>query len=123
MSQDYQTRQLLLRRAIYLDPSVLATTSTLTPTTLANSSSTQGFLVFIHHLELNSRNATCLTPIPSSTQGVHSELNSRNTSKPTFKALPLPDRLAGDAFRQARTVSKNTHTADSAWWDLPRRQA
>ena len=41
----------LLRRAIYLDPSVLATTSTLTPATLVNPSSTQGFLVFIRHPE------------------------------------------------------------------------
>jgi len=49
--------------AIYLDPSVLATTSTLTPTTLANPSSTQGFLVFIRHPKLNSRDV-----IPSSTQ-------------------------------------------------------
>jgi len=36
------------------------------------------------HSELNSRNATCWTPIPSSTQGIHSELNSKN---PTI--LPL----------------------------------
>ncbi|QCE04984.1 hypothetical protein DEO72_LG8g3026 [Vigna unguiculata] len=55
----------LLRRAIYLDPSVLAITSTLTPATLANPSSTQGFLVFIRHPEFNSRDA-----IPSSTQGM-----------------------------------------------------
>jgi len=53
-----------------LDPSVLATSSTLTPATLANPSSTQVFLVFIRHPKLNSRNATCLTPIPSSTQGM-----------------------------------------------------
>jgi len=53
-----------------LDPSVLATSSTLTPATLAIPSSTQVFLVFIRHPELNSRNATCLTPIPSSTQGM-----------------------------------------------------
>ncbi|QCD78469.1 hypothetical protein DEO72_LG1g2102 [Vigna unguiculata] len=37
------------------------------------------------HFELNSWNATCLTPIPSSTQGMRSELNSRNTSKSTFE--------------------------------------
>ncbi|QCD90063.1 hypothetical protein DEO72_LG4g1015 [Vigna unguiculata] len=55
----------LLRRAIYSDPSVLATTSTLTSTTLANLSSTQRFLVFICHPELNSRDA-----IPSSTRGM-----------------------------------------------------
>jgi len=54
-----------LRRAIYLDPSVLATTNTLTSATLSNLSSTQGFLVFIHHLELNSRDS-----IPSSTRGM-----------------------------------------------------
>ncbi|QCD89395.1 hypothetical protein DEO72_LG4g339 [Vigna unguiculata] len=55
----------LLRMAIYLDLSVLATTSTLTPATLANPSSTQGFLVFIRHPELNSREV-----IPSSTRGM-----------------------------------------------------
>ncbi|QCD82771.1 hypothetical protein DEO72_LG2g3112 [Vigna unguiculata] len=55
----------LLKRALYLNPSVLATTSTLTPVTLANPSSTQGFLVFIRHPELNSRDA-----IPSSTRGM-----------------------------------------------------
>ncbi|QCD79539.1 hypothetical protein DEO72_LG1g3181 [Vigna unguiculata] len=37
------------------------------------------------HSELNLRNATCLTHISSSTQGICSKLNSRNTSKPTFK--------------------------------------
>jgi len=55
----------LLRRVIHLDPSILATTSTLTPATLANPSSTQGFLVFIRHLELNLRDA-----IPSTTRGM-----------------------------------------------------
>ena len=77
-----------LRRAIYLDPSVLATTSTLTPATLANPSSTQGFLVFIRHPELNSRNAISsstqgmyvLNPIPRSTQRICSELNSTNVT-------------------------------------------
>ncbi|QCD96049.1 hypothetical protein DEO72_LG6g751 [Vigna unguiculata] len=52
-------------RAIHLDPSVLATTSTLTPATLAHPSATQGFLVFIRHPELHSRDA-----IPSSTRGM-----------------------------------------------------
>ncbi|QCD90212.1 hypothetical protein DEO72_LG4g1167 [Vigna unguiculata] len=56
--------------------------STLTSATLINASSTQEFLVFIRHPELNSRdvipchnsrNATCLTPILSSTQGIRSE--------------------------------------------------
>ena len=31
------------------------------------------------------RNATCLTPIPSSTQGIRSELNSRNPTIPPLK--------------------------------------
>jgi len=48
-----------------MDPSVLATTNTLTQVTLANLSSTQGFLVFIRHPELNSRDA-----ISSSTRGM-----------------------------------------------------
>jgi len=48
-----------------MDPSVLATTNTLTPATLANPSSTQGFFVFIRHPELNSRDA-----IPSLTRGM-----------------------------------------------------
>jgi len=48
-----------------MDPSVLATTSTLTPATLTNTSSTQGFLMFIRHPELNSRDA-----ILSSTRGM-----------------------------------------------------
>jgi len=48
-----------------LDPSVLATTCTFTLATLATPSSTQGFLVFIRHPELNSRDA-----IPSSTRGM-----------------------------------------------------
>ncbi|QCD83144.1 hypothetical protein DEO72_LG2g3487 [Vigna unguiculata] len=69
---------------------------TLTPATLANPSSTQGFLVFIRHPELNSRDA-----IPSSTRGMYvlnpyPELNSRDTfraqlkepSNLTFKASP-----------------------------------
>ena len=99
-SQDNQTRQLLLRRAIYLDISVLATTSTLTLKThtqlkgsscsSAIPSSTQGMPFRAQlkecHSELNSRNATCLTPISSSTQGIRFKLNSRNTSNLTFKA-------------------------------------
>jgi len=54
-----------------------------------------------YHFELNSRNATCLTPIPSSTQGICFEPqlkgyilshNSRNTNKPTFKISAKPCR-------------------------------
>jgi len=55
----------LLRKAIYLDPLVLATTSTLILAAFANPSSTQGLLVFIRHPELNSRDA-----ISSSTRGM-----------------------------------------------------
>ncbi|QCE15081.1 hypothetical protein DEO72_LG11g2089 [Vigna unguiculata] len=67
---------------------------TLTPATLANPSSTQGFLVFICHPELNSRdailshnsrNATCLTLSRAQLKGYVSSHNSRNTSKLTFK--------------------------------------
>ncbi|QCD81436.1 hypothetical protein DEO72_LG2g1762 [Vigna unguiculata] len=81
----------LLRRAIHLDPSVLATTSTLIPATLANPRSTQGFLVFIPHPELNLRDA-----IPSSTRGMYvlnpyPELNSRLTTakSPSGGHVPL----------------------------------
>ncbi|QCD87171.1 hypothetical protein DEO72_LG3g1705 [Vigna unguiculata] len=85
-------------RAIYLDPSVLATTSTLTPATLANPSSTQGFLVFIHHPELNSRDA-----IPSSTRGMYvlnpyPELNSRDTFRAQLKE---PSNLTFEASPKA----------------------
>ncbi|QCE15177.1 hypothetical protein DEO72_LG11g2186 [Vigna unguiculata] len=85
MSQDYQTRQPTLRRAIYLDPSVLAITSTLAPATLVNPSSTQGFLMFIRHPELNLRGA-----IPSSTRGMYMlnpypELNLRDTFRAQLK--------------------------------------
>ena len=38
MSQDYQTHWLTPKREIFLDPSVRATTHTLTPATLANPS-------------------------------------------------------------------------------------
>jgi len=65
MPQDYQTRQLITEEGNLSDPFVLATTSTLTPATLADPSSTHGFLVFICHPELNSRDA-----IPSSTRGM-----------------------------------------------------
>jgi len=68
-----------------LDPSVLATTSILTPATLANPSSTQGFLVFTRHPELNSRDA-----ISSSNRGMYVlnpylELNSRDTFQTQLK--------------------------------------
>jgi len=78
-----------------MDPSVLATTSTLTLAKLANPShnsrvprvhpssrATTQEMLFRAQLE----ECHVLTPIPSSTQGIRSELNSRNTSKPTFQA-------------------------------------
>ncbi|QCD87282.1 hypothetical protein DEO72_LG3g1816 [Vigna unguiculata] len=42
------------------------------------------------HSELNSRNATCLTPIPSSTQGIRSELNSRTVSYTHLSTRGMP---------------------------------
>ena len=48
--------------------------------------------MFIRHLELNSRNATCLTPISSSTQGICSELKSRNPTIPPLKYHQKPCR-------------------------------
>jgi len=72
-----------------LDPFVLATTSTLTLATLANTSSTQGFLVFIHHPEPQLKEYYVLNPLSrATTQGIRFELNSRNTSNPTFEASP-----------------------------------
>jgi len=97
-----------LRKTIYLDPFVLATTSTLTPTTLANPSSTQGFLVFI------LKGSSCSSAIPSLTRGMpfptqleechvlntYLELNSRDTfqaqlkehQQPTFEVSLKPCR-------------------------------
>ena len=85
-----------LRRAIYLDPSVLATTSTLTPATLANPSSTQGFLVFICHPEPQLKRCYSepqlkeyhvLNPYPEpQPKGYVLSHNTRNTNNPTFKA-------------------------------------
>jgi len=80
------------------DPSVLATTSTLTPKTLANPSSSQGFLVFIRHPEFNSRDA-----IPSSTRGMYMlnpylELNSRDTFRAQLKE---PSNLTFEASPKA----------------------
>jgi len=80
----------LLRRAIYLDPSVLATTSTLTSATLAN----QSYNSRVPRVHPSSQATTqdmlfrattegiprALTPIPSH--------NSRNTNNPTFEASP-----------------------------------
>ncbi|QCE03723.1 hypothetical protein DEO72_LG8g1748 [Vigna unguiculata] len=57
-------------------------TPTLTPTKLANPSSTQGFLVFIRHPELNSRDA-----IWNSTRGM-----PRDTYR---QALPTSRPLGG----------------------------
>ncbi|QCD82724.1 hypothetical protein DEO72_LG2g3064 [Vigna unguiculata] len=84
------------------------------------NSSTQGFLVFIRHPELNSRDA-----IPSLTRGMsfraqleechvfnpYPELNSRDTRNRlagnTYRrAQSLPNCLAGDAYRQATSGSE-----------------
>ncbi|QCD78985.1 hypothetical protein DEO72_LG1g2622 [Vigna unguiculata] len=127
-------------RAIYLDPSVLATTSTLTLVTLTNQSSTQGFVVFLRHHELNSRDA-----IPSPTRGmpraeplsraqlkgyVPSSTQGTPTSRPLRYRRSLVDhahhskhnanllqqnRLAGDTYRQALSSLVFTTTATIAW--------
>ncbi|QCD83939.1 hypothetical protein DEO72_LG2g4288 [Vigna unguiculata] len=73
-------------------------TCTLTPATLANPSSTQGFLVFIRHPEHNSRDA-----IPSSTLGMlrakpYPELNSRDTFRAQLKE---PNNLTFEASPKA----------------------
>jgi len=39
------------------------------------------------------------------------------------RALPPPDRLVGDAYRQARTASKPSTSATTAWRDSSHRQA
>jgi len=86
-----------LRRAIYLDPSVLATTTTLTPATLTNPShnsrvprvhppswaTTQEMLFRATKL----KEFHVLIPYPEpQLKGYVSSHNSRNTSNPTFKA-------------------------------------
>ncbi|QCE04166.1 hypothetical protein DEO72_LG8g2199 [Vigna unguiculata] len=85
----------LLRRTIYPDPSVLATASTLTPATLANLSSTQGFIghpepqLKRFYSELQLKEYHVLNPLSrATTQGIRSELNSRNTNNPTSEASP-----------------------------------
>ena len=59
----------LLRRAIYLDPSVLATTSTLTPATLANLSHNSR----VPRVHLPSRATTQEMLFQATTQGIRSE--------------------------------------------------
>jgi len=57
------------------------------------------------HSELNLRNATCLTLIPRSTQGIRSELNSRNTSNP--KHQNSNTAAVAIAWRGTRTVGRS----------------
>ncbi|QCE10234.1 hypothetical protein DEO72_LG10g1462 [Vigna unguiculata] len=73
----------LLRRAIYLDPSVLATTSTLTPATLTNPSH-------------NSRVSRVHPPSQATTQ----EMLFRATTQGIPHALtPIPSHNLRDTFR------------------------
>jgi len=85
-----------LRRAIYLDPSVLATTSTLTPATLANPSHNSRVpRVHLHpepqlkrcysEPQLEEYHVLNTYPEPQ-LKGYVLSHNSRNTSNPTFKA-------------------------------------
>ncbi|QCD99831.1 hypothetical protein DEO72_LG7g1117 [Vigna unguiculata] len=96
-------------RAIYLDPFVLATTSTLIPVTLANPSSTQGFLVFICHPELNSRDV-----IPSSTRGI---------SRLIVQQLGLTAVKSPSGGHVPPSALKITRSASTAQRDRPHRQA
>jgi len=72
MSQDYQTRQPMSKRAIYLDPSVRATTCIVTSKTLANPSH-------------NSRNAR----VHSSSQATTQEMSFRATTQGMQHIYPL----------------------------------
>jgi len=97
-------------RAIYLDPSVLATTSTLTSTTLANPSTTQGFLVFIRHPKLNSRDA-----IPSSRYRLTQHF--RRQAHQTFSS-PGEGHVPSGAWRL-----KNSYVVAITWRNHSCRQA
>ncbi|QCD78703.1 hypothetical protein DEO72_LG1g2339 [Vigna unguiculata] len=76
--------------------------STLTPTTLANPSSTQGSLVFIRHPELNSRDV-----IPSSTQGMPRAKRLKN-------AIATDTAWRNSSYRQAHALLEPIGLTDTA---------
>ena len=84
---------------------------------------TQEFLVFIRHPELQLKEYHVLNPLSwANTQEIRSELNSRNTSNSTFEASPKSlvdhayrtnnprlqqqNHLAWDTYRQALPASR-----------------
>ncbi|QCD87816.1 hypothetical protein DEO72_LG3g2356 [Vigna unguiculata] len=81
-----------LRRAICLDPSVLATTSTLTPTTLANPSHNSR----VSRVHPPSRATTQEMLFRATTQGIPHHKFTRKT-----QSCSSINRLAGDTCRQA----------------------
>ena len=82
LSQYYQTRQLTPKRKIFLDPSIWATTRTLTSITLANSSH-------------NSRNACVHPPSRATTQGMSFQVTTQGMShvytlsRATIQGIPF----------------------------------
>jgi len=98
MSQDYQTRQWFTEEGNLSGPIRTGHNQHTHMATLANPSSTQGFLVFIRHPELNSRDV-----IPSSTRGMYvlnpyPELNSRDMFRAQLKE---PSNLTFEASPKA----------------------
>ncbi|QCD96886.1 hypothetical protein DEO72_LG6g1596 [Vigna unguiculata] len=115
----------LLRRAIYLDPFVLATTSTLTPATLANPSHNSG----VPRVHPPFRATTRGMSFQTTTQGMSQSNNFSYSSKiakrgtHTARRCSPPDRLAGDAYRQEPSASEPSITTATAWRDNPHHQA
>jgi len=126
----------LLRRAIYLDPSVPTTTSTFTPATLANPSSTQGFLMFICHPEpqlkrcysepqlkeyhaLNPLSrATTQGYVLSSTQGTPTIPPLKHHQKPCRSRLQNQQPKVAAAKSASRGhVLPCAASSQTAWWD------
>ncbi|QCE03575.1 hypothetical protein DEO72_LG8g1600 [Vigna unguiculata] len=142
-SQDYQLVSQQLRSTIDLDPSVLATTSTLTLATLAIPSHNSRDTI----LSYNSRNTTCLIPYPepqlkgyilSSTQGKPAIPPLKHHQKPCSSRLQEPQPkvavakspggthvLPGAAsfhisWRETRAARRQTHIAfDSSSLQAP----
>jgi len=95
MSQDYQTRQLYTEEGNLSEP-IRTGHNQHTHTDNTRQPELNSGVPRVHlpsqaqlegcHSKLNSRNAMCLTLITRSTQGIRSELNSSNTSNPTFEA-------------------------------------
>ncbi|QCE15220.1 hypothetical protein DEO72_LG11g2229 [Vigna unguiculata] len=100
-SQDYQTRQLIIEEG---NPSGSIRTGHNQHTHTGNTRQPKlnSRVPRVHppsraqlegcHSDLNWRNVTCLTPIPSSTQGIRFELNLRNPAISPLKHHQKPCR-------------------------------